>query len=147
MAAEPDRDRAAGRQRVYPGILDGVVLAGEGDVRLGPQRLHDLDLLLRPAATVAEILIEADKLDRVPADPDPETESSAAQHVERGGLLGDQHRLALRQDQQRLLDVTGRRAAPRPQTGADRHHRVDGDAGTYLVGGCALPALQNGRGA
>ncbi len=99
MAAEPDRDLTAGRQRVDPGILDGVVLAGEGDVRLGPERLHDLDLLLRAAPPVAEILVEAGELDRVPADPDPEPEAPAAQHVERGGLLGDEHGLALRQDQ------------------------------------------------
>ena len=98
-----------GGQRVDAGILDRVVLAGEGDVRLGPQRLHDLDLLLRAAAAVAEILVEAGELDRVPADPDPEPEASAAQHVERGGLLGDEHGLALRQDQHlgRELDIPG----------------------------------------
>src|SRR4051794_41915997 len=91
MAAEPDRDRAAGRQRVYPGILDRVVLAGEGDVRLGPQRLHDFDLLLRAAAAVAEILVEAGELDRGPADPDPEPGAPAAQPVEPGGPLGGEH--------------------------------------------------------
>src|SRR5438132_7148721 len=40
------------------------------------------------AAEVAKILVEADELDRVPADPDPETEPSAAQQVKRGRLLG-----------------------------------------------------------
>jgi hypothetical protein len=33
------------------------------------------------------------------ADPDPEPEAPAAQHVQRGGRLGDEHGLALRQDQ------------------------------------------------
>ena len=43
------------------------------------------------------------------ADPDPETESSAAQHVKRGGLLGDEYRLALGEDQHlsRELDIPG----------------------------------------
>jgi hypothetical protein len=109
VAAKPDRDSAVCRQWIDPGALDRVVLAGEGDVRLGPQRLHNLDLLLRAAAPVAEIFIEADELDRVPADPDPETESSAAQHVKRRGLLGDEYRLTLGEDQHlgRELDVPG----------------------------------------
>src|SRR5712672_3859145 len=47
----------------------------------------------------------------------------------------------------RLLDVTSRRAALRPQAGADRHRRVDRDGWPHPVGGWALPALQNGRGA
>jgi hypothetical protein len=55
--------------------------------------------LLRAAAAVAEILVEAGELDRVPTDPDPEPEAPAAQHVQRGGLLGDDHGLALCQDQ------------------------------------------------
>src|SRR5215472_7607178 len=107
MAAVPDRDPAACRQWIDPGILDRVVLAGEGDVRLGPQRLYNLDLLLRAAAPVAEIFIEANELDRVPSDPDAKTESSAAQHVKRGGLLVDEYRLALGEDQHlgRELDI------------------------------------------
>ncbi len=62
-----------------------------------------------PAAEVAKILVEADELDRVPADPDPETEPSAAQQVKRGRLLGDEYRLALGEDQHlgRELDVPG----------------------------------------
>jgi len=56
-----------------------------------------------------KFFIETDELDRVPADPDPETESSAAQHVKRGGLLGDEYRLALGEDQHlgRKLDIPG----------------------------------------
>ena len=68
-------------------------------MRLGPQRLHDLDLLLGAAAAIVKILVEADELDLVPADPDPEPEPAAAQHVETGRLLRDQRRLTLRQDQ------------------------------------------------
>ena len=68
-------------------------------MRRGPQRLHDLDLLLGAAAAIVEILVETDELDLVPPDPDPEPEPAAAQYVERGRLLRDQRRLALRQDQ------------------------------------------------
>ncbi len=68
-------------------------------MRLGPQGAHDLDLLFRAAAAVVEVLVQADKLDLVPPDPDAEPEAPARQDVETGGLLGDQHGLALRQDQ------------------------------------------------
>jgi hypothetical protein len=40
---------------------------------------------------------KADELDRVPAEPDPE--APTAQRVERGGLLGNERGVALRQDQ------------------------------------------------
>jgi hypothetical protein len=65
-----------------------------------------------------EILVEADELDLVPADPDAEPEAAAAQHVERCSLLGDENRLALRQDQHlgRKLDrlgATGKEAEQR----------------------------------
>ena len=61
--------------------------------------LHDPHLLGRAASAVVEILVEADELNLVPADADAEPEASAAQHVERGGLFCDQHRLALCQNQ------------------------------------------------
>ena len=99
-------------------------------MRLGPQRLHDLDLLLRAAAAVAEILVEADELDRVPADPDAKTEASAAQHVERGSLLGDEHRLALGEDQHlgRELDVPGTAGEK-----AEQHKRVMEEIGRCVA--------------
>ena len=90
-------------------------------MRLGPQRLHHLDLLLGAAAAIVEILVEADELDLVPADPDPEPEPAAAQHVERGGLLGDQRRLALRQDQHLRREILDLRDAGEK---AEQHERV-----------------------
>ena len=68
-------------------------------MRLRPQRPHDLDLLFRAAAAIVKILVEADELDLVPPDPDAEAEAAARQHVETGRLFGDEHGLALRQDQ------------------------------------------------
>ena len=46
-----------------------------------------------------EIHAEALELDLVPADADAQAEATLAQRVEAGRLLGDQRRLALRQDQ------------------------------------------------
>ena len=74
-------------------------------MRLGPQRLHHLHLLLGAPAAVVEVLVEPGELDLVPADPDAKPEPAAAQHVETSGLFGDEHGLALRQDQH-----TGRKA-------------------------------------
>ena len=68
-------------------------------MRLGPQPLHHLHLLLGAAAAIVEILVEPGELDLVPADPDAEPEPAAAQHIERSRLLGDENGLALRQDQ------------------------------------------------
>ena len=99
MAAEPQRNLAAWRQRIDAGVREAVPLALERDVGIGPQRLHHLDLFLGPLAPVVEILVEADELHLVPAHADAEPEAAAAEHVETGGLLGDQHRLALREDQ------------------------------------------------
>jgi len=98
-----------------------VPFALEGDVRLGPQRLHNLHLLLRAPAAVVEILVEAGELDLVPADPDAEAEPAAAQHIERGRLLCDENGLALRQDQH-----AGRKAELARASGekAEQHERV-----------------------
>src|SRR6202035_4897305 len=101
VAAIPDRHPPRRRARVDPGIIDMMELALILDVRLGPQRLHDPHLIGRALAAGVEILVEAGKLDLVPADPDaePEPAVAAAQHVEARRLLGDQRRLALREDQ------------------------------------------------
>jgi hypothetical protein len=98
-----------------------VPAALEGDVRLGPQRLHDLHLFLGTAAAVMEILVETGVLSFVPADPDAEPEPAAAQNVKAGRLLGDKHRLALRQNQD-----AGREPELRCAAGeiAEQHERV-----------------------
>ena len=115
-----------------------VELAGEADMRLGPQRLHDAHLFRRAAAAIVEILVEPLKLDLVPADPDPEPEPAAAQDVERGRLLRDQHRLALRQDQ----DAGGKADLPGAAgEKAEQHERIvvgvrrGADAPPAMIGG------------
>src|SRR6266849_2395106 len=109
MTAIPDRHAARGRARVDAGVVDMMEFAGDADMRLGPQGLHDPDLLRRAPAAIVEILVEADELDLVPADADPEPAPAARELVERGRLLRHQHRLALRQDKHthRKADLSG----------------------------------------
>jgi hypothetical protein len=76
-----------------------VELAGEGDVVLPPQRLHDLDLLPRALATIVKILVQANEFHLVPAHADAEAESAFAENIQTGRLFGDQNGLTLRQNQ------------------------------------------------
>src|SRR5829696_1071010 len=99
MTAEPQRDFALSRPGIDAGVREAVPFALERHVGIGPQRFHHLDLFLGPLAPVVEILVEADELHLVPADADAEPEAAAAEHVETGGLLGNQHSLTLREDQ------------------------------------------------
>jgi hypothetical protein len=48
---------------------------------------------------LSKILVEPDELHLVPPDPDAEPEPAAGQDVETRSLLGDEHGLTLRQDQ------------------------------------------------
>jgi len=68
-------------------------------MRLRPQGLHDLHLLLGPAAAIGEVLVQALEFEFVPADADTEAQPARHQRVQRGGLLGHQRGLALREDQ------------------------------------------------
>ena len=120
MSAVPERHLARGRSRVDPGILDRVPLAFEGDMRLLPQRPHEFDLLLRAAAAIVKILVEAGEFDLVPADPDTEPEPPARQYIEACRLLRDERGLALRQDQhlrRKILDFRDRGEKPEQHEG------------------------------
>ena len=88
----------------------------EVHMRLGPQGLHDLHLLLRPSSPIVEILVQTHELHRVPADPNPQPKPAAAQHIKAGGLLGDQHGLSLGQDEHLCRKAYSRRAtAEKPE--------------------------------
>ncbi len=67
-------------------------------VGFGPELAQDFDLLFAAAAAILEIFAEGFIFHRVPADADAEAQTAAAQDIERGGLLGDQDGLTLRQD-------------------------------------------------
>ena len=66
MSAEPNRHPAGFGPRVQSGIVDRVVFSFEINVVIGPQRLHDLNLFLRPFAAIFEVLIQAGEFQLIP---------------------------------------------------------------------------------
>jgi hypothetical protein len=64
-----------------------------------PELAQEVDLLVQARAAGMEILSEGFVFDIVPSGSDAEPEALARQQVEVGGLLGQQHGLALGQDQ------------------------------------------------
>ena len=133
------------RARVDPGVVDGVILALEGDIRFGPKRLHDLDLFLGPAAPVMEVFVQPGKFDRVPADPDAKAEPTPGQHIEAGRLFCHQCGLPLRNDQHAGGKRQFRRRGGKK---AKQHERVMihavGDARPRVIAGLgARSAPQN----
>src|SRR5437867_979798 len=74
-------------------------LAVEAEHGLGPQLAHDGDLLVDTLPSIAVALVERFIFDEVPADADAESEPAAAEHIYGGGLLGDERRLPLWQDE------------------------------------------------
>ena len=56
-------------------------------------------MLLDPGAAVREVLVERLVLHPVPPDAHAEAQPAAREQVELSRLLGDEHGLALRQDQ------------------------------------------------
>src|SRR5580658_10690729 len=109
MSSEPNRHAAAYWQRIDARIVDLMPAPAEIHMRFGPQSLHELHLFLRTQPPIAEILVEPYELNLVPADPDPQPEPAAAQHVKAGGLLGDQHGLPLGQNEHLRREANPRR--------------------------------------
>ena len=83
----------------------------EGYQRLGPEPAQQLDLLLGAFSPDGEIGAKRLIFDIVPAHPDAEAEPAAGKEIQRRRLLGDQHRLALRRNQNAgdKFDTLGRR--------------------------------------
>src|SRR4029450_12964731 len=80
-------------------MADLVPLPLEMDYLLRPQRAQHGNLLLTPSPTVMEILAQGLVLDRIPANANPQPQSTTAEHIDLCGLLGNQGGLALRQDE------------------------------------------------
>ena len=78
-----------------------VPFAGEAAGGLRPEPAQIGDLFLHPPGAVAEGLAQHPEFHRVPADADTEAQPAAGQDVDFGGLLGDQRRLPLREDENR----------------------------------------------
>ncbi len=90
--------RCTGRGRIPAGV-DLVVATLERDDVLCPEQTHHLDLLFVATRPVAEVHAEGLVLHLVPPDAHAEAELAARQHVDFGGLLGDEHGLTLRKDE------------------------------------------------
>jgi hypothetical protein len=96
-ATEPDWDAPPG-QRLDPGAVDAMPLAGEVHHRLGPKMAQKFDLLLLPPAAVVEVFVQRVVLDVVPACADAQPQPPTRKDVDFRGLLCNQCRLALRKD-------------------------------------------------
>src|SRR6266567_478451 len=119
ISANPDWNRPLHWQRVQPHSGDAVVLALEGDHPFRPQQPHHLDLLFEAPPSIVEVHAERLVFDRVPADADTHAEFAAGQHIHLGGLLGSQHGLALRQDDDARHQLESRRHGGQV---AEQHH-------------------------
>src|SRR6266566_2290338 len=96
--ADPDRDRLLNWPRVDPSRFDRMELALEADDAFGPEPAHELDLLFEAPCAVLKRNAERGELDRVPANAHAQAQLALGQPIQIGGLLGDEHRLTLRQD-------------------------------------------------
>src|SRR5262245_18413547 len=70
VTADPERNPALGRQRIDPGIFDGVPAPLDADYRFGPQRPQHRDLFLAAHSTDAVVLAKLSILHSVPAHAD-----------------------------------------------------------------------------
>lgn len=107
--AEPNRYRLLHRQWIQSRISNRVPLAVEIDDFIGPKLAHEGDLFFDASRAVPETLSEGVELQRVPSDPDTQTQPSAAQDIQLGRLFCDKDGRALRQDQNsgRKLQLPG----------------------------------------
>ena len=76
-----------------------VVLPVEVEVGLGPERTHDVDLLIENSGPVLEVRAEGFVLGPVPSDADRDADATAAQQVDRRDLLRGKRGLTLREDE------------------------------------------------
>src|SRR5262245_60433652 len=76
VPTEPQRNPAPHRQRIDPGVLDCVPLPCEANVRLGPKPEHDLNLLFRTLAAIAEVLVQTHVFDGVPTNADAKAKTT-----------------------------------------------------------------------
>ncbi len=99
VAADDDRDTpAANRLRVHAHRFELREFAVErGDV-VGPERPHRRNVLRGAPPAVRERDAERREFLGRPADAHAESQPAAGQHVERGGLLGRQHRVVLAEE-------------------------------------------------
>jgi len=127
----PDGDGTAHGKGVEPGLGDGMDLAVVGDDLLASQQTQHLDLLLDHAPTGVEVPTQRFVLHRVPANPYPQAQLATAQHIHFRRLLGDEHRLPQRKDD----DPGDQFQLRQRRQEAKEHERLV----KQVLGGIALP--------
>ena len=106
-AADPHRNGVAWRVGELADALDAVELAGEIDQGFKPQLAHEADLFVEDLEARGIVDVQRLELDRVGAGADAEDQATTAEHGDLRGLLGDERRLALGEDE----DAGGQRDA------------------------------------
>ena len=96
-AANPNGNRAR-RTRIDTDPIKFMPSALKRNELLGPELPHDGDLLLLPGATRLEVFVQRFVFRKVPADADTQPQALAREQIHLGGLLGDERRLALREN-------------------------------------------------
>ena len=87
------------RSGIQPCLFYSVPLTAEGHVGFRPQPPKEMNLLLDAPASGSERYSERIVLDSVPPNANAEPDAPAGNPIEFRRLLRDQHRLALRQDE------------------------------------------------
>src|SRR5579859_2761332 len=98
VATDDDRHRFRDRLRIAADMIEFHELAREAGTVAGPQCAHGRDILVGALAATLEGNAERLELLLQPAYADAELDPAAAEIVERGDLLGQHQRVALRQD-------------------------------------------------
>src|SRR5215472_1759888 len=80
-------------------MLDTIEGASKGHGALGPQPVHELNLLCLAPPAHLPVLSEGGIFHRIPAHPNAEAQTPTRDNIELRRLLGYQRRLALRQEE------------------------------------------------
>ena len=114
----------ARRRRLRPALhtREGGELAGEPRLVVVPKTAHGLDIVVGPPPASAEGHTDGLVLTRHIAHTDTDEEPALGQHVDRGELLRQNHRIAQREDHDARPELHPRR----PRRGVGQHgHRVE----------------------
>src|SRR5437870_5078165 len=94
---EPDRDGPLDRQRIDASVLNAIECALKRHCTLGPEPVHEHDLLRLASPPDMPVLTKGRIFHRVPADANAEAQTPAGDNIHLGRLLSHKGRLPLRQ--------------------------------------------------
>ena len=130
VPADHDRDRPLGGLGVRRHPVERRELAVELGGVAGPEGPHGADVLVGAGTPAGPGHAEGHELLLQPAHADPELDATSGQVVERGQLLGQHHRVALREDEDAGGEAQRRRGGgdvgqphQRVRDGRRRHRR------------------------